>query len=701
MNNLVSIIVPFFNAEKTLSDTLKCLERQTFQQIEIILVNDGSNDKSSDIAASFCIKDMRFKLFNTSNFGPGCARKFGLQKASGDYIFFLDSDDLIHGKTIEILLSELLKVNCDVSIARYETFVDCPHQKKDIVLQPTFLKHDDLIKEISLCGRIQNFFWGKLFRRNILFLEDFDQNKLLGEDITSMIKIFDKCSSGVFIDGTPLVFYKQNPLSLSKKLSYKKLNNYCDALLEKTDFIKNKYPEFYFLTFNSNIDFWFLIEQKYDLNRIQNIALLKHHIDKTSSGLRRKFKLFVANHPNFAHKLFKNKKDSSDKPHKRIAVINTYNRMSTGNVAKSIMDGVNNEYETKLFYGRCHDKWDNDSIFVGGSKIYNFVNNVFVKVTGKIGGKHRHSTKSLIKQLNDFNPDIIHLHNIHGNFLNYKMLFKYLKNKKVVVTMHDCFWLTGRCVHFIDDKVVCDLWKSGCIKCPHKKLYMATLCFDKAKQIFDLKQGFLKKCTNLKLVALSQWQKDLFEGRDVQLIPNGFDIKTDFVKKNNESNRLSIIGVSQVWTNSKGLTDFNYLADKLDPEKFSITLIGKRGKRMSIHKNIRLIENISKTDLLKLVTNSDIFVNPTYVDTFPTVLIESLACGTPIISYDVGGCKDIVGSSGFLIPRGNVGELLKHIISFRKSDFDSKQIQEHSKMFSKQIMVDRYRELYKEILNGE
>ena len=212
MNNLVSIIVPFFNAEKTLLDTLECLERQTYQQIEIVLVNDGSKDKSSDIAASFCTKDLRFKLFNTSNLGPGHARKFGLQKASGDYIFFLDSDDLIHEKTIEILLDELLKSNCDVSIAKYETFIDCPQQKTDIVSQPIFLDHNDLIKEISFCGRIQNFFWGKLFRRNILFLEDFDQNKLLGEDITSMIKIFDKCSSGVFIDGTPLVFYRQNYL---------------------------------------------------------------------------------------------------------------------------------------------------------------------------------------------------------------------------------------------------------------------------------------------------------------------------------------------------------------------------------------------------------------------------------------------------------------------------------------------------------
>lgn len=703
MNKLVSIIVPFYNSAATIDETIKSLRSQTYQDIEFVFVNDGSSDETKNIIIGGFGSDNRFKIIDIPNSGPAFARIIGLRESRGDYVFFLDSDDLLHPSAIELCLQTALKTNSDVVIAKYNTFIT-----KFDVFSPSIktaselLVHDELMSELASCNRIQNFIWGKLFKRSILFEEDFDRTKLLGEDISTMFKIFERCKCGTYLSGDSLVFYRQSELSLSRTHSYAKLNDYCNALIEKTSFIKEKYPSFYHLTFAANIDFWFLIEVNYDMSRIKNSRSLYKHIRSSCTGSKNRMKLFIANHPFFARKLITpiHKDNSSLK--KKIAVINTYNKMSTGNIAKAISDGVSGEFNTKLFYGRCKDKWDNDSIYVGGAKICNFLNNIYVKLSGKIGGAHKRATKRLIKELKKFNPDIIHLHNIHGNFLNYKILFEYLEDKPVIVTMHDCFWLTGRCAHFIDMNIECNGWKSGCQKCNYKHLYMGTLVFDRASKIYKTKKDFLEKKNDIYLVALSEWQRRLFDKKDVYLIPNGFDfnVNTDGTNSNANS-KINIIGVAQNWVKSKGVEDFNYLVKNLDFNKFNITLIGNKPRKVKIDNNINFLGNLSNEKTLELIKNSDVFVNPTYVDTFPTVLIESLSCGTPIITYDVGGCKDIVGDCGQLISSGDKESLLNVINSFSKNDLNRERIIKRSKLFDKKTMIGGYLKLYMRALHGK
>ena len=700
MKELVSIIVPFYNAKATLASTIESLKSQTYSNVEILLINDESIDDSVNIANRIIKGDCRFSIINQKKSGPAQARIKGLLESKGEFVFFLDSDDLLVDSAIEIMVDEIKQRDLDVVIAEYTTFVDCPTTCSSDAIHQIYMSKNDLLRELASCRRIQNFIWGKLFKREIILSTDFDGNKLLGEDIATMYKIFDRCSSGVFLEGRPLVFYRHNSSSITKNLNYKKLNDYCNALIEKSDFYLSNHHDLYSLCFNSLVDYWFLITLNYDFGRIRNVGKLRKHINNSCHGIKNKLRRFVAYHPKLARLILKKSiAKNVDSEKKRIAVVNTYNRMSTGNIAKSICDGVADKFITKLFYGRLKDKWDNDSVFVGENKLWNLLNNAYVKISGNIGGAHKSATRKLIKELKKFNPDIVHLHNIHGNYLNYSMLFNYLKDKNVVITMHDCFWLTGRCAHFIDEKVVCSEWKTGCQKCPYKHLYMATLLFDKAKNGLELKNKFLAECKNVHLVALSNWQKNLFNRSDISLIPNGFDFKKVGSKNNLNRKRKLIIGVSQVWNKAKGIDDFNYLAERLNTSEYEIILVGKKPKHGIAHRNIRMLGLLDNDKTRKLIGEADIFVNPTYVDTFPTVLIESLFSGTPIITYDVGGCRDIVGDCGVYVNKGDKESLLDAICNFSQLDF--KKIVERSELFSKESMISDYKKLFLEILNGK
>ena len=699
--NRVSIIIPFYNAQDTILRTLQSVLHQTYYNIEIILINDGSSDSSIQIIES--LNNNSIKLFSYENSGPGHARIEGLKHSSGEYVFFLDADDILCPSAIEELVSSLEAHKTDVAIAKYETFSD-EIKTFEGQAKTELLNHCELIKEISRCDRIQNFLWGKLFRRNLLNTEDFDTKKRLGEDIATLIKIFHRCNSGVYLSEKTLVYYYQNPKSLSRRLSYGKLNDYCNALTEKALFIKENYYEFYKLMFRSLIDYILLIVVNYDANRISNINLIRKLAKETSTSFKEKLMFFISKHPSIAKRLVKERKqlEISNKP--KIAVINTYNRMSTGNVAKSISDGVSDKYQSKLFYGRCYDKFDNESKYIGGCRLYNWINNFFVKITGKTGGFHKRSTKRLIKEIEIFKPNIIHLHNIHGNFLNYGMLFEYLKDKKVVVTAHDCFWLTGRCAHFLDYGIECNGWKSGCIKCPHKNLYMGTLFFDRAAREFTLKQIFVRNAKSLTFVVLSSWQEQLYQQFKTRLIPNGFDygFGTNAKQKvSGDNSPMKIVGVSQNWTQAKGINEFNKLANDLDSNSYQITLIGNKAKGIKINKNINFAGSLNSKGTLEAIGNSDLFVNPTYADTFPTVLIESLSVGTPIVSYDVGGCHDIIGKCGYLISKGNYNELKQCIESFRRENFNSNELIEKAKHFARSRMINDYLKLYEEVNNGE
>ncbi len=280
----------------------------------------------------------------------------------------------------------------------------------------------------------------------------------------------------------------------------------------------------------------------------------------------------------------------------------------------------------------------------------------------------RNSTKAVIEQIKQINPDIIQLHCVHGYYMNYKLLFEYLNttNIPVVWTFHDCWAFTGHCAHFVT--AGCEKWKNeGCHDCPLKGDYPKSF-IDRSSRNFRLKKELFSANQNLHVVAVSEWLasftlESFLGNKDIRVINNGVDINVFKPYGEKSSGRFKIIGVASVWNKGKGLYDFYKLRESL-PTEFDITLIGLTVEQI---KNLpQGIMGISRTDsvdqLAQLYSKANVLVNPTYADSFPTVNMEALACGTPVITYRTGGSPEIIDEkTGIVIEQGDIEGLITAI----------------------------------------
>lgn len=263
------------------------------------------------------------------------------------------------------------------------------------------------------------------------------------------------------------------------------------------------------------------------------------------------------------------------------------------------------------------------------------------------------ATKKFLKWVEEYNPNLIWLHNIHGYYINIELLFNWLKqhqNIQIKWTLHDCWAFTGHCSHFIIAK--CNKWQTLCQNCPQKKRYPTSLFKDNSKQNFEKKKQLFTGLKKLTLITPSQWLANLVKQSflkeyPVEVIYNTIDknifkpTPSDFRRKYGLENKKIILGVAGVWNNTKGLNDFIELSKILD-DNYKIILVGLTQKQIkSLPKNILAIQKTnSPQELAQIYSASDVFFNPTYEDNYPTVNLEAQACGTSVITYDVGGCKE-------------------------------------------------------------
>lgn len=330
----------------------------------------------------------------------------------------------------------------------------------------------------------------------------------------------------------------------------------------------------------------------------------------------------------------------------------------------------------------------------------------------------KYSTKKLIIKLKQIQPDIIHLHNIHGYYLNYPLLFDYLRssNIPVVWTMHDCWGFTGHCTYF--DMVNCEKWKSVCHNCSNLCDYPKSF-FDNSKRNYEKKKKIFTSLNNITMVPVSIWLGGLisqsFLGKyPIEVIHNGIDISVFRIKENNLRSQLNlegkivVLGVSSNgFSGRKGLTDFHKLANEL-PSIYQIIMIGLSEEEMkSLPTNIIGLKRTTNVEeLVDYYNLADVFINPTYSDNFPTTNIEALACGTPVITYNTGGSPEAIDDlTGYVVQRGNIGDL-KNAIEFIGSEFGKikEQRQEYCRKravdhFNKNERFNDYVKLYQRILN--
>jgi len=349
---------------------------------------------------------------------------------------------------------------------------------------------------------------------------------------------------------------------------------------------------------------------------------------------------------------------------------------STGRIVQHLSEELTAQGNTCVIaYGRKKNICENLKIYKIGNKWDCLIHGIITRLFDKHGLGSKFATKKFIKWMEQYNPDIIHLHNIHGYYLNYEMLFTWIKahpQKQVIWTLHDCWTITGHCTYF--SLMQCEQWKSGCLQCCQLDCYPK--CIRKGNVINNYihKKEAFTNVTNMTLIVPSQWlagliRQSFLKEYPIQVKYNVIDTavfkptKSDFKKRNKLQKRKIILGVANVWDKRKGLNDFLKLSKLLD-DSYIIVLVGlskKQIKKMPF--NVLGVKRTNSVrELAGIYTSADVFVNPTYEDNYPTVNLEAQACGTAVITYDTGGCRETLkNSSCKVVPVGDVPELLKAV----------------------------------------
>ena len=333
------------------------------------------------------------------------------------------------------------------------------------------------------------------------------------------------------------------------------------------------------------------------------------------------------------------------------------------------------------------------------------IQSLFEKLFGIWGFGAIISTKKLIVRLKRIKPDIVHLHNIHSHDCNLDQLFWYCKKNgvKVFWTFHDCWAFTGYCTYF--DYVICDKWKRACHACPQAKDY--SLFFDKSSKLFKKKKTATSG-VDLTIITPSQWLGDLCKQSflskyPVVVINNGIDLSIfrptegNFRHSNNCENKFLLLGIANKWEKRKGLDVFIKLSKDLD-DRFQIVLIGidEDNERLIPDNIISIRRTRNQIELAEIYTTVDMLVNPTLEENFPTVNIESLACGTPVITYATGGSAEMLDDkSGIIIERNNYQQLLEKLNDYIENPYiRDEDCVNKAACFSQQTAYDKYIELY-------
>lgn len=319
-------------------------------------------------------------------------------------------------------------------------------------------------------------------------------------------------------------------------------------------------------------------------------------------------------------------------------------------------------------------------------------------------------TEQLIREMRHFSPDLIHLHNLHGCYLNLDRLFCELArlNKPVVWTLHDCWPFTGHCAYF--DYAGCDRWQTQCRDCPQKAGYPTCIGLSRAKQNFERKKQIFTQLQNLTFVAPCQWMtqplgRSFLNHYPVRVIPNGVNLEvfkpvsSDLRSQYDIGEKKLVLSVASEWDERKGLRYLLEARQKLGTEYcFAVIGLSEQQAADLPEGMIGLPHTANATELAAWYTAADCLANPTMEDNMPMVNLEALACGTPIAVFETGGCPEAVGDCGLIVPQGDVQALcdaIRQLCDMKPAI--SARCLERAKEFDSQKTFQSYLELYKEL----
>lgn len=389
----------------------------------------------------------------------------------------------------------------------------------------------------------------------------------------------------------------------------------------------------------------------------------------------------------------------------------TANSGSTGKIAEAIGQlAISRGWESWIAYGRGTPQSESHLIRIGNDWDMRW-HGVETRLLDNHGLASRRTTRKFISQIKEINPDIIHLHNIHGYFINYPLLFRFLREwgGPVVWTWHDIWPMTGHCAFFGKDQ--CDKWKTACHECKRKTVYPASLLNNRSSRNFEDKRRAFSGMKDLTIVMVSDWlnemRKDSFlKNTHGVVIHNGIDLDVFSPEPVPSKEKGYVLAVANVWTSEKGWDDIMSLR-KILADDIDIIMVGLNDKQMANLPNgikgLRRTQNLN--ELRSLYSNAIAFINPTWGDNFPTTNIEALACGTPVITYRTGGSPEAIDSNtGIVVEQGDVQGLKKAIETIRTSSdrFTPELCRARAeKYFNQNDRFEEYFELYEKIINKD
>lgn len=381
----------------------------------------------------------------------------------------------------------------------------------------------------------------------------------------------------------------------------------------------------------------------------------------------------------------------------------------TGRIAVGIHNAlVADGHESKIAWGRNNIAPENIPTIKIGNKIDQQMHGLYTRITDKCGFGSKCVTKKFLKQIDDYKPDLIQLHILHGYYINLELLFSYIKERNIptVWTFHDCWAFTGHCPYF--DLVGCEKWKTGCHDCQQKNHHPTSWLIDNSKWNWEKKRELFSNIEQLTIVTPSTWlaglvKQSYLQKCRIEVINNGIntdDFKPTYgnmLSKLHVQNKKIVLGVSSTWAKSKGIDDFVKIS-KLLSQEYVIVLVGLTEKQKKELPDG--IVGVGRTDsveeLAELYTAASVFVNPTYEDNYPTTNLEALACGTPVVTYNTGGSAEsvLLSKNGAIVDQGNIVALCEAITSSKKSG----EIVLGNLILDQNQNFRKYVKLYKEVL---
>lgn len=403
----------------------------------------------------------------------------------------------------------------------------------------------------------------------------------------------------------------------------------------------------------------------------------------------------------------------------RVLHINICGNLSTGNIASDIIRQVRKQGgEGILAFARNAISEDIPYIKIGTDKDV-YIHAILSRLTDHTGFYSKKATKHLTDQIKAWNPDLIHLHNIHGYYIHVGVLFDFLKeyHRPVVWTLHDCWAFTGHCPYF--SAVECDRWRTGCHHCPEKKNYPASIVFDRSKKNYEEKKNCFLGVENMTIVTPSVWLKEIVQQSFLKDYPchviyNGIDrakfyprTGDAFRRKHGLLGRRILLGVASTWSKRKGYQDFCELS-RLLPDNWKIVMVGlKREQIENLPEQILGIERTRNVEeLAQIYSEADLYFNASVEETMGLTTVEAIFCGTLAVVYNSTAIPECVQekgehANGYVVPQGDINAVAQLVRQLDAGDIPwpgADASLEKNPAFDKEEACKKYYELYQEVL---